>query len=71
MTDKSPDNKVQLGCGTLIVISIIVALFSGSSDARRIKGDLEEVNQRLERLEQKLDALTERLGRDTAVPRLP
>jgi hypothetical protein len=71
MTDKPVDNKVQLGCGTLIIIAIIVALFSGSSDSRRIKRDLEEVTQRLERLEQKLDALAERLGREPAAARLP
>jgi hypothetical protein len=71
MTDKPADNKVQLGCGTLIIIAIIVALFSGSSDSRRIKRDLEEVNQRLERIDQKLDALTERIGREPAAAKLP
>jgi hypothetical protein len=71
MTDKPVDNKVQLGCGTLIVIAIIVALFSGSSDSRKVRSELAEVNQRLERLEQKLDALAERLGREPGAARLP
>lgn len=71
MTDKPADNsnKVQLGCGTLIIIAIIVALFSGGRDSRAVHRELEDVNRRLERLEQKIDELSKRL--ELPAPRVP
>lgn len=69
MTDKPADNKMQLGCGTLIIIAIIVALFSGGRDSRNVHRELEEVNRRLERLEQKIDQLAKQLPPAPAAPR--
>ena len=34
MSDSKSDKGVQLGCGTLIVIALIVMIFSGGEDAR-------------------------------------
>jgi hypothetical protein len=62
MGDGASDNKVQLGCGTLIIIAIIVALFSGGRGNRDLRRQLEEVNQKLDRLEQKLDELSRKVG---------
>jgi hypothetical protein len=64
----SDNREVQLGCGTLIIIAIIVAIFSGKSDVENVQRELEDVNRKLDRLEQKLDELSQELGRqpDTA-----
>jgi hypothetical protein len=63
MTEEKADNKVQLGCGTLIIIAIIVMLFSGGRDSRRLRDDLEDVNERLDRIEKQIDELSERLSK--------
>lgn len=70
MTDMPNDNKVQLGCGTLIIIALIVMLFSGGSDSRKLRRQLDDVNQKLDRLERKVDELSQRVGQPpAAVPR--
>ena len=61
MSDKPIDNKVQLGCGTLIIIAIIVMLFSGGSDSRKLLRQLDDQNQKIDRLEKKVDDLSRRL----------
>lgn len=51
-----PGNGVSLGCGTLILIAIIVAMFSGdgvdSDDIRRLRDDIRSVEQKLDSLAQ-------------------
>ena len=49
--------KVQLGCGTLILIAIIVALFSGDRSDKKLRNEIRELKQTVERLEKKIDAL--------------
>ena len=61
MTDMPTDNKVQLGCGTLIIIAIIVMLFSGGSDSKKLRGQLDDVNRKLDRLEKKIDELSQKV----------
>ena len=63
MTDQRVDNKVQLGCGTLIVIAIIVMLFSGGNESRKLRNQLDEVEQKIDRLEKKIDELSQKLAR--------
>jgi outer membrane murein-binding lipoprotein Lpp len=63
VTNTPIDNKVQLGCGTLIVIAIIVMLFSGGSNSRKLRSQLDEVNQKIDRLEQKIDELSQTIDR--------
>ena len=55
-------NNVQLGCGTLIIIAIIVMIFSGSDDTKKLRGQLDEVNGKIDRLEKKIDDLSESLS---------
>lgn len=62
MADPPTDTRVHLGCGTLIVIAIIVAMFSGGRSDSRQRRQLEQMNDRLDRIEQKLDELSRRLG---------
>lgn len=52
MKDNS-DHKVSLGCGTLILIAIIVAIFSNGGTKDRLL----RIEQKLERIEQKLESL--------------
>ena len=36
-------NRVQLGCGTLIIIALIVMIFSGRSNMDELKGNVQEL----------------------------
>ncbi len=66
------NNSVQLGCGTLIVIAIIVMIFSGGRNEKEVKKELRELNQKMERLEKKIDALNQQLAPPTAAaPAVP
>ncbi len=49
--------RVQLGCGTLILIALIVIIFSGR-DGRRLSREVESLHQKIDRLEKKIDALS-------------
>ena len=57
------NNKVSLGCGTLILIALIVLLFSnpGISDledeVNELRSEIRELNTNIERLESKIDVL--------------
>jgi hypothetical protein len=56
--------NVSLGCGTLILIAIIVAIFSGDS-----KDEIREALRReIRPLEKKIDALDAKLNAIPAVP---
>ena len=65
------NNSVQLGCGTLIVIAIIVMIFSGGRSEKEVKSELRALNQKVERLEKKIDTLNERLAQPPAAPAGP
>ena len=58
MADDRTNNNVQLGCGTLILIAIIVMVFSGGNDTKKLRGQLDEVNGKIDRLEKKIDDLS-------------
>ncbi|HEX7706284.1 MAG TPA: hypothetical protein VF701_07495 [Thermoanaerobaculia bacterium] len=58
MTETNADNKTQLGCGTLIIIALIVMLFSGGRDSKRLRKSVDELNTKVERLEKKIDDLS-------------
>lgn len=63
MSERSTDTRVQLGCGTLIIIAIIVALFSGGRrESRELQRQFEALNRRLDRIEQKVDDLSRQLA---------
>jgi hypothetical protein len=75
MTEQSMDNKVQLGCGTLIIITIIVMVFSGGSDSNRLRAQLDDVERKIDGLEKKIDELALKIDRMSlaapATPRVP
>jgi hypothetical protein len=56
--------EVSLGCGTLILITILVAIVTGSTnrDVTRVEQQVQQMNQRLERIEQKLDDMAKKRG---------
>ena len=56
------DNKVQLGCGTLIIIALIVIIFSGGKDTDKLRRQLEDMGKQLDRMEKKVDALSKQLA---------
>jgi len=53
--------KVQLGCGTLILIAIIVMIFSGSNDVDEARQEIAALSAQLARVEAKLDSLSRQL----------
>lgn len=55
-------NNVSLGCGTLILIAIIVAMFSGRGDTEELRAEVRELRTQVDRLEVKIDSLTARLA---------
>jgi uncharacterized protein YoxC len=55
------DNKVQLGCGTLIIIALIVMIFSGGKDVDKLQRQLDDMSRQLDRMEKKVDALSKQL----------
>ena len=58
MADQNQNNKVQLGCGTLLLIAIIVMVFSGSNQSSQVSSDVRALRQNVEQLERKIDSLT-------------
>ncbi len=46
-------SKAQLGCGTLLIIAIIVMIFSGSND----KSEMKKLNNKIDDLDRKIDAV--------------
>lgn len=52
-------NRVQLGCGTLIIIALIVMTFSGRSSVDQLKGNVQELTKQVLVLQGKVDALSQ------------
>jgi hypothetical protein len=65
MTETQPalnqSNTAQLGCGTLILIAIIVVIFSGRGEINHLQNEIRELRNQVTRLEGKVDALNTRL----------
>lgn len=53
--------RAQLGCGTLIIIAIIVMLFSGGNESKKLRRQLDDVNAKIDRLEHKLNEISRKL----------
>lgn len=49
--------NVSLGCGTLVIIAIIVAVFSGDGDD---SNEIRALGKQIQSLEEKIDELVER-----------
>ncbi len=52
-------NKVQLGCGTLILIALIVAIFSGGTKVNDLRNDVQQLTKQVTVLQQKVDSLSQ------------
>jgi hypothetical protein len=57
------DVSAQLGCGTLILIAIIVAMFSGRGDIRETREEVRVLQDQVTRLEAKIDSLVVQVAR--------
>jgi len=63
------DEKATLGCGSLILITLIVILFSGSGtkdlrkDISELRSELKQVQSTLEAQTQLIQSLEEKLSR--------
>ena len=54
------NQSVSLGCGTLIVIAIIVMIFSNANDDK-MKRELQQLNAEVRQLKQSIDAQNQTL----------
>ena len=52
-TSMEKSSKTTLGCGTLIIIAIIVMIFSGNSD----KSEMKKLQNKIDDLDRKIDAV--------------
>jgi|WetSurSiteA1Bulk_404760.scaffolds.fasta_scaffold590938_1 hypothetical protein len=50
--------KAQLGCGTLILIALIVMIFSGRSKVDDLKSDVQALTRQVIVLQEKVDTLS-------------
>src|SRR5262245_46495619 len=62
MSEQPALGGVQLGCGTLVIVALIVVFFSGGRDARELRTPFDDVSRKIDRLEKKIDVLSEKLG---------
>jgi hypothetical protein len=62
MNERPVQHTVQLGCGTLIIIALIVIFFSRSRDTGELRSQIDRMNQKIDRLEGKIDALSQKLA---------
>ncbi len=51
------DNKVSLGCGTLILIAIIVLIFSGSGTNRQLRDEMNQLKNAVANLQNEIKSL--------------
>ncbi len=58
MSDSKTNSTSQLGCGTLIIIALIVTFFSGGRDSKELRKSVNELNAKVDRLERKIDGLS-------------
>ena len=54
------DRTVSLGCGTLIIIALIVLFFSGGRDVDKLQRSIDQLESKIDRLEMKIDELSKR-----------
>jgi hypothetical protein len=59
--------RASLGCGTLILIAIIVILFSGHKDHDKLERSVDRLNAEVTELRRELVALREELARQGAI----
>lgn len=58
MSDKPDrDRAASLGCGTLLLIALIVAIFSGRGELQDLKGHLQRLENQISNLARKIDSL--------------
>lgn len=60
-------NHVQLGCGTLILIALIVFIFSGSEKIGDLKRNVQELTKQVIVLQGKVDALSKAIEKQQGV----
>ena len=68
MSESNTGNKAQLGCGSLIVIALIVMIFSGGREAKGLRKSIDELNTKVEQLEQKIDELSKQIAEKQSTP---
>lgn len=71
MSEQLKQDKVQLGCGTLVIIAIIVMIFSGDRGSKRMQSRVDELNAKIDRLETKIDDLSKKLDSPQPVSPTP
>jgi hypothetical protein len=57
MSEVKP-NHAQLGCGTLILIALIVLIFSGGTKVGDMQSEIQDLKKQVIVLQEKVDALS-------------
>lgn len=61
MSESKTETKAQLGCGTLIIIALIVMFFSGGRESKELRKSVDELDAKIDRLELKIDDLSRQI----------
>ncbi len=61
MPNQPQEVKASLGCGTLILIAIIVILFSGHKDHDQLENHIQDLSSEVENLREEISALRKEL----------
>ena len=71
MTEQNSTQKsgggVQLGCGTLILIALIVMTFSGGSKVENLERNVNSLRTEIRQLRESIEALSRQLGDTNAL----
>ena len=57
MSNQPQEVKASLGCGTLILIAIIVILFSGQKDHDELEDHIDQLTNEVQKLQGEISAL--------------
>ena len=56
MAEENHNVKASLGCGTLILIAIIVLLFGGKDDHERLENKIDSLTEEVSKLREQVEA---------------
>jgi outer membrane murein-binding lipoprotein Lpp len=68
VSEQRTEHNVQLGCGTLIIIALIVMFFSGGRDSEKLGRHIDDLRQKVDGLERKIDELSQKVDRQSPTP---
>jgi hypothetical protein len=62
MSEETNNQTANLGCGTFIIIALIVAIFSSRGDSEQLRESVDDLSDKVVRLEHKIDLLSKQVA---------